>query len=132
MHRLYVQTRRHTEMVDISAAVQRLVSEAGFREGVCVLWSTHTTAALTVNENADSDVARDVDEWMTGSVPAGDEYHHREGNSDAHIKTSLMGPGLTLIVANGRIQLGRWQGIFLCEYDGPRERTVLARFLAAG
>jgi secondary thiamine-phosphate synthase enzyme len=128
---IQLQTERRVQMLDITARVEEAVRSAGVREGVCVLWSEHTTAALTVNENADPDVARDIERWLDERVPAGAEYRHLEGNADAHIKTALVGPGLTLIVSDGGLQLGRWQGVFLCEFDGPRPRRLGMQLIAS-
>ncbi|MFQ5890216.1 MAG: secondary thiamine-phosphate synthase enzyme YjbQ [Gemmatimonadota bacterium] len=132
MNRIEVRTGKREELVDITAPVRRAVAESGVREGLCVLWSMHTTAGLTVNESADPAVARDIEGWLDHHAPRDASYRHLEGNADSHIKTSLMGPGLTLIVSEGRVQLGRWQGVFLCEFDGPRTRTVLARVTPTG
>ena len=126
---LEIRTTRREEMVDIGPRVREALRESGLREGVMHLWSTHTTCALTVNENADPDVARDMVWQMGRLVPRDDAgYRHREGNSDAHVKTSLFGPGLTLLVEEGDLVLGTWQGVFLAEWDGPRTRRVAVRF----
>jgi secondary thiamine-phosphate synthase enzyme len=130
MSRFEVRTSRREEWVDVTTDVARVVRESGVREGLVVLWSLHTTAALTVNEAADPDVARDASGWLAREVPEDPSFLHAEGNSDSHVKTSLVGPGLTLIVTDGRPLLGRWQGVFLCEFDGPRTRTVAARVIA--
>lgn len=127
MRELEVTTDRRQQLVDITSRVRAAVRESGVREGLCVLWSMHTTAGLTVNESADPDVARDLEGWLTKAAPRDDGYRHREGNADAHVKTTLVGPGLTLIVSEGRPVLGRWQGVFLCEFDGPRTRRVAIR-----
>ena len=131
MHTIEIQTRAREELIDITAEVQRCVARAGVTEGICALWSAHTTAGLTVNESADPAVARDIGRWLEDRAPRGDRYEHREGNADSHIKTSLMGPGLTLLVEEGRLYLGTWQGVFLCEFDGPRRRKVAVRVIAA-
>ena len=114
--------------MDIGAQVRDLVRASGLLEGVVHLWSLHTTCALTVNENADPDVPRDL-VWKMGALVPKDEmnYRHREGNSDSHLKTSLFGPGLTLLIRRGDVVLGTWQGIFLAEWDGPRTRRVAVR-----
>lgn len=129
MHTIQVQTERREQFVDITASVRKALGESRVEEGACVLWSEHTTAALTVNESADPDVARDIEAWLAERVPEGAGYRHREGNADAHIKTSLVGPGLTLMVSGGELVLGRWQGVFLCEFDGPRTRRVRMQIL---
>jgi secondary thiamine-phosphate synthase enzyme len=124
MDTIRIRTNRRETLVDITDAVSASIAVSGVREGVCHLWSLHTTTALTVNESADPAVAIDMTEWLTEAVPRDARYRHLEGNSDAHVKTSLFGPGLSLIVSEGRAVLGRWQGIFLCEFDGPRTRRV--------
>jgi secondary thiamine-phosphate synthase enzyme len=112
-------------LVDIGQQLREVVRGSGVRSGVVHLWSMHTTCALTVNENADPDVERDVVEKLRRLVPKEEGfYRHHEGNSDSHVKTSLFGPGLTLLIENGELVLGRWQGVFLAEWDGPRTRTV--------
>jgi secondary thiamine-phosphate synthase enzyme len=125
---LEVRTTRRTEMVDIGRQVRDAVLASGLLEGTVHLWSLHTTCALTVNENADPDVAHDLI-WKMGDLVPHDEvtYRHREGNSDAHVKTSLFGPGLSLLIHRGDVILGQWQGIFLAEWDGPRTRRVALR-----
>jgi len=125
---LEVRTRKREEMVDIGPLVRDAVDRSGILEGVIHLWSMHTTCALTVNENADPDVAQDL-VWKMGELaPKNDpEYRHGEGNSDSHVKTSLFGPGLTLLIREGAVLLGTWQGIFLAEWDGPRSRRIALR-----
>jgi secondary thiamine-phosphate synthase enzyme len=125
---LEIKTTRREELIDIGAQVRDLVRASGLLEGVVHLWSLHTTCALTVNENADPDVARDL-VWKMGELVPHDEvsYRHGEGNSDAHLKTSLFGPGLTLLIHKGDVLLGTWQGIYLAEWDGPRTRRVAMR-----
>lgn len=124
MHEIEVDTDRREQLVDITGRVKDVVQRSGVRDGLCVLWSQHTTAGLTVNESADPDVARDLEDWLAEAAPRDAGYRHREGNADAHVKTTLVGPGVTLIVSRGRPVLGRWQGVFLCEFDGPRTRRV--------
>lgn len=131
MRTIEVETDRREQLVDITREVDAALREEGVQEGLCVLWSLHTTAGLTVNESADPDVARDIEGWLKERAPQGAGYRHAEGNSDSHIKTSVMGPGLTLIVADGRLALGRWQGVFLCEFDGPRRRRVALQTVPA-
>lgn len=129
---LEVETGRREQLVDITDRVEEAVAAADVEEGACVLWSLHTTAGLTVNESADPDVARDVEEWMREAAPRSADYRHREGNADSHVKTTLTGPGVTLVVSGGRPVLGRWQGVFLCEFDGPRTRRVALQVLRGG
>jgi secondary thiamine-phosphate synthase enzyme len=125
---LEIKTTHREELIELGAQVRDEVRASGLLEGVVHLWSMHTTCALTVNENADPDVARDLI-WKMGKLVPHDEvnYRHREGNSDAHLKTSLFGPGLTLLIHRGDLILGSWQGIYLAEWDGPRTRRVAVR-----
>ena len=124
-----VRTRRREEFVDIGPQIRSVLRESGMKEGVVHLWSMHTTCALTVNENADPDVKRDLVWKARDLIPENQpEYRHGEGNSDAHMKTSLFGPGLTLLVRDGALLLGTWQGILLAEWDGPRTRRVAVKF----
>jgi secondary thiamine-phosphate synthase enzyme len=122
---LEIKTTHREEMVNIGRQVRDVVLASGLNEGVVHLWSLHTTCALTVNENADPEVARDMI-WKMGELVPHQErsYRHQEGNSDSHLKTSLFGPGLTLLIHRGDLILGRWQGVFLAEWDGPRTRRV--------
>jgi secondary thiamine-phosphate synthase enzyme len=124
-----VRTGRKCEWVEISAQVKKAVAGSGVREGICVVFVPHTTAAVTVNENADPDVPHDVSLALDRISPDRGEFRHGEGNSDAHTKASLVGPSLTLIVSGGKPLLGTWQGIWFCEFDGPRTRRVLVRIL---
>ena len=131
MTTLEVRTPEREAMVDIGPRVAAAVRESGVREGVVHLWSLHTTCALTVNENADPDVRRDMVRKMQALVPHQEPYYrHAEGNSDSHVKTSLFGPGLTLLVHGGELVLGTWQGVFLAEWDGPRVRRVAVKAVA--
>jgi secondary thiamine-phosphate synthase enzyme len=125
-HRLRVRSREREELVEFTDEVRRLLRESGAREGVCTLYVRHTTAGLTVNENADPDVARDMLHALRTLVPQhGMGFRHSEENSDAHIKATLVGTSVTVPFADGQLLLGRWQGIFLCEFDGGREREVI-------
>jgi secondary thiamine-phosphate synthase enzyme len=121
---LTIRTGRRLEMIPVTDRQQELVSAQGLVEGVLVAHCPHTTACLTVNENADPDVAADMLAALAALVPHSGPYRHVEGNSDAHIKTTLVGPCLSLIVSGGKIQLGTWQGVFFCECDGPRTRRL--------
>jgi secondary thiamine-phosphate synthase enzyme len=121
-----VRSREREQLVEFTAEVQRKLQEAGALEGVCVLFVQHTTAGLTINENADPDVPRDMLLALRTLVPQhGMGFRHGEENSDAHIKASLVGSSVTIPFAGGKLLLGRWQGIFLCEFDGGRERQVV-------
>jgi secondary thiamine-phosphate synthase enzyme len=121
---LTVETSARVQMVDITAEVADAIRREKVTEGLAVVFVPHTTAAVTINENADRDVVRDIVAETNKVIPFDDDYHHGEGNSAAHIKSSLFGPSLVLIVSGGRPVLGTWQGIYFCEFDGPRHRTV--------
>ena len=125
-HRIMLRSREREDLVEFTGEVRRRLAESGAREGVCVLFVRHTTAGLTVNENADPDVPRDMLLALRTLIPQhGMGFKHGEQNSDAHIKASLVGPSVTIPFNDGRLLLGRWQGIFLCEFDGPRRREVV-------
>jgi secondary thiamine-phosphate synthase enzyme len=119
-----VRTRRRAELVDITERVAEAVARSGIAEGTCHLFVPHTTAGVTINEGADPDVAADIESHMTELVPKEAAFEHAEGNSDSHIKTVLVGPSCTAPVREGKLALGTWQAIFLCEWDGPRTRRV--------
>jgi secondary thiamine-phosphate synthase enzyme len=120
-----VETNERYQMVPITDEVKRAVGDAGIDEGICIISSTHTTAAVTVNEDYDRDVPRDLAAACRAFLDVLDvRFEHAEGNSDSHFLTSLFGPSQTLLVRGGALDLGRWQGIFLAEFDGPRRRTV--------
>ena len=126
MYRITVRTAEREQMLEITDEVRRRLAESGAREGVCVLYVQHTTAGLTINECADPDVVRDMLHALRALVPQhGMGFRHGEQNSDAHIKTSLVGSTVTVPFHDGELLLGRWQGIFLCEFDGGRERQVV-------
>ena len=124
METIEVSTRSRTEMIDITHQVAECVRKAGVGEGVCTVWVPHTTAAVTVNEGADPSVKRDVLEALNRLVPFEADYRHAEGNSAAHIKSSLVGVSLSIPIANGSLLMGTWQSVFFCEFDGPRRRRV--------
>ena len=124
-----VRSSRRNEWLNITAEVQRIVAASGVSEGLCVVFVPHTTAAVTINENADSDVPRDVGLALDLISPDRREFRQSEGNSAAHTKTSLVGPSVTLIVSGGGLLLGTWQGIWFNEYDGPRTRKVFIRVM---
>lgn len=122
--KLDITTGQHSEMKDITREVRKAVAESGVKEGICTVFVPHTTAAVTINENADPDVVRDFIREIGRIVPWNDGYHHAEGNSAAHLKASIVGASEQIIIDNGRPVLGTWQGIYFCEYDGPRRRSV--------
>ncbi len=125
MQDIPVRTNKRTELLDITAEVARVVREAELLDGICTVFVPHTTAGVTINENADSDVPRDIIEAISKVIPFEDNYAHVEGNSAAHLKSSLVGCSLQVIVREGKLVLGTWQGIFFCEFDGPRSRRVI-------
>ncbi len=124
MMTISIQTRQRVEMVDITADVADAVKRSGAASGLCCVYAPHTTAGIAINENADPSVARDIEAMLSRLVPESAGYSHREGNSDAHIKAVLTGSSAVIPVENGRLQLGTWQGIYFCEFDGPRARSV--------
>ncbi len=129
--RIVVSSQQREELVDLTRQVRTAVQSSGALHGIIHLWSLHTTCALTVNEGADPDVARDLVHTLRSLVPETGDYQHAEGNSDAHLKTSLFGPGLTLLIENGELLLGPWQHVFLAEWDGPRRRQIAYRIIPA-
>jgi secondary thiamine-phosphate synthase enzyme len=124
-----VRSKGVTEWINITGEVQRAVAASGIQEGICVVFTPHTTAGVTINENADPDVPHDVNLALNMISPDRREFHHGEGNSAAHTKSTLVGPSITLIVTGGRLLLGTWQGIWFNEFDGPRSRKVFVRVL---
>jgi secondary thiamine-phosphate synthase enzyme len=127
-----VRTSKRTEFIDITRSVQEAVQKTGLREGICILFIPHTTAAITINENADPSVPMDIVMELNKIVPFEDRYQHMEGNSPAHIKASLVGFSQTVLVESGKLALGTWQGIFFCEFDGPRNREVYIKVISDG
>lgn len=127
--KLDVITKQHTEMQDITRLIQKAVSDSGVKDGICTVFVPHTTAAVTINENADPDVLKDFAKEINKIVPWEDSYLHMEGNSAAHLKSSMIGFSEQTIIDNGRLVLGTWQGIYFCEYDGPRHRKVYIKIM---
>ncbi|OGP84440.1 MAG: hypothetical protein A2Z08_08705 [Deltaproteobacteria bacterium RBG_16_54_11] len=126
---IQVKTRARNELIDITPQVEKVVEESGIAEGICVVVVPHTTAAVTINENADPSVKADIITKLGELVPAGDRYLHLEGNADAHIKAALVGTSESILVRGGKLALGTWQGVFFCEFDGPRKRQVWVRVM---
>lgn len=131
METLQIRTHSREEMLDITTAVRGLVNENGWSDGAILLYCPHTTGAVTINEGADPDVVRDITVNMNKLVPYRGDYHHAEGNSDAHIKSSMFGCDQLVIVEGGNLQLGTWQKIYFCEFDGPRTRKLWVKFLSS-
>jgi secondary thiamine-phosphate synthase enzyme len=130
MYILDIRTPSRTAMVDITARVSEIVAGDGRSEGVCTVFIPHTTAGVTINENADPDVVADILKEINKIVPFNDGYEHGEGNSAAHIKASLFGSSVQVPVEGGRLMLGTWQGIYFCEFDGPRSRKAYIQFFS--
>lgn len=132
MEIINVSTNKRNQFVDISPDVNTLIKKSGIKKGICTLFCAHTTAAITINENADPSVSEDIIDYLNQLVPADKGYKHAEGNSDSHIKSSLIGPSLQLIVEDAAPVLGTWQAIYFCEFDGPRDRQVYVKIINQG
>ncbi|MBI3404685.1 MAG: YjbQ family protein [Acidobacteria bacterium] len=130
MQTLIVKTDRRTQLVDVTALVQKAAASSGVAKGICYLYVPHTTAGITINECADPDVARDVEATLDRLIPLTGPYRHSEGNADSHVKAVLVGASQIVFVEGGKLALGRWQGIFFCEFDGPRERKLHLKVVA--
>jgi secondary thiamine-phosphate synthase enzyme len=124
-----VRTERRTQLLDVTAGVAKMVEESGVQSGICYLYVPHTTAGVLINENDDPAVAADIEAALTRLVPNDSGYRHAEGNADSHIKTVLVGTSATIFISNRQLELGRWQGIFFCEFDGPRSRRLRVKIL---
>lgn len=129
MKTIEIKTTARTEMVNITREIEKVVREAGVRDGLCYVFVPHTTAGITINENADEDVKSDILKELGKIVPYNDGYTHIEGNSDAHIKATLTGSSVTVAAEDGHLVLGTWQGIYFCEFDGPRRRKVYLKII---
>ncbi len=124
-----VQTNSHTQLINIDQLVQKAINESSIQDGLCVVFIPHTTAGVTINENADPSVISDLLKEMNKVIPFSDDYKHSEGNSAAHIKSSLVGCSCSLIIESGSAKLGTWQSVFFCEFDGPRRRKVWLKII---
>ena len=124
-----VKSRSRNEFINITQEIQNAVNKSGIKEGVCNIFVPHTTAGITINESADPDVLEDIQQQLDKAAPAGGHYRHTEGNADAHIKASIIGSSQMVFIENGRLKLGTWQGIFFCEFDGPRTRKVWIKII---
>lgn len=131
MYKFSVNTSAKTQWIDITGQVQKQLSVSGISEGIALVYVPHTTAAVTINEHADPAVARDVNQRLSELVPENGAYLHTEGNSDGHIKASMLGSSVNIPVSDARLQLGTWQGIFFCEFDGPRSRKVFVKVIGS-
>lgn len=131
MQTLRLSTTKQSELIDITARVKEAVTSSGVKRGVCLIHAPHTTAGIAVQEGYDPDVERDITTFLQSRVPREGDYLHAEGNSDAHIKSLLTGTGQILPIEYGTLQLGRWQAVFFCEFDGPRERTAWVQVISS-
>lgn len=127
MKQINIRTNSQVEMIDITTSIQTAIKEKNVQSGYCIVFTPHTTAAITINENADPDVPRDIINALERAVPQNASYRHREGNSPAHVKSSLVGASELVLIENGRLVLGTWQSVFFCEFDGPRSRKVFVK-----
>jgi len=130
MKTIQIRTSERVELIDITSTVQAYVSEKGTLNGIIIIYVPHTTCGITINEHADPDVVRDIKMQLGKLAPENAGYHHYEGNSDSHVKSSLIGASETVIISDGQLILGTWQGIFLCDFDGPRTRNVHLKIMA--
>ncbi len=130
MHTIQVQTGSRVEFKDVTASVEKLVAESGVSSGMCHIFTPHTSAAVLVQENDDPSLQKDLTEFLGGLAPRDKDYYHNDGNCDAHLKAALIGCSQTLMVEHGRLLLGRWQGVFFCEFDGPRPRDLHVKIVA--
>lgn len=124
-----VKSRSRTEFIDITGKVQELIKEAGTEGGICYIYTPHTTAGITINEGADPSVQQDIQNTLNRLIPFEADYQHREGNSDAHVKSTLIGVAKSVFIDEGRLLLGTWQAIYFCEFDGPRHRRVAVKII---
>jgi len=123
-----VKSKSRVEFIDVTGMVQETVREAEVKDGICYLYVPHTTAGITINEGADPSVQRDIQNTLSRLIPQDVNYFHREGNADAHIKSTIVGTSVHVIVEGGKVLLGTWQSIFFCEFDGPRHRRIAIKF----
>lgn len=128
MTKFEIRTRERNQFVEVTEQVREAVRAAGVRSGACIVYCPHTTAGMTINENADPDVVHDMLLWLSRTIPQQQPgFRHGEGNSDSHLKASLMGSSVTVLIEDGDLVLGRWQGIYFCEFDGPRTRDFFVK-----
>jgi secondary thiamine-phosphate synthase enzyme len=125
-----IKTKSRNEFVDITSDIQTVIDESGTKNGVCYVYVPHTTAGVTINEGADPSVARDIQNTLSKLVPHSGHYLHTEGNSDAHIKSTIAGSSQVIVIGEGKLLLGTWQSVFFCEFDGPRHRRVTVKIMS--
>ncbi|MFX1450964.1 MAG: secondary thiamine-phosphate synthase enzyme YjbQ [Promethearchaeota archaeon] len=131
MEKISVRTHGREEILDITEKIEKIISKSGISSGYCIIYVPHTTAGVAINENADPAVKRDVLKILDTLIPQHGDYEHFEGNSPAHVKTILTGTSQIILIENGKLTLGTWQGIYLCEFDGPRSRSVLIKIISS-
>jgi secondary thiamine-phosphate synthase enzyme len=131
MEKFSIRTTGQFQLLDITSHIQKIIADSRLKNGVCYVFIPHTTAAVTINENADPDVKADILMEINKIIPFSDSYHHMEGNSAAHIKASLIGNSETIFIENGHLRLGTWQGVYFCEFDGPRSREVWVKIITS-
>jgi len=129
MEKIFITTKRRKQLLDLNPFIDKLIKEKNYKDGAIIIYVPHTTASITINEGADPNVAEDIIDTLSQKIPFSRNYKHTEGNSDAHIQSVLVGQSLIVIVEEGNLKLGRWQHIFFCEFDGPRNREVWIKFL---
>ncbi len=129
MEKMEIQTFKRCEVIDITSNIRKIVSKSSVRNGICIVYVPHTTAAITINENADPSVMKDLMNHLETIVPINGKFSHIEGNSDAHIKASIIGSNRDIIIENSSLKLGTWQGIFFLEFDGPRKREIFIKII---
>ena len=128
--KLEIKTNSRSEIIDITDKIQKIISDSKIKSGICIIYVPHTTAGITVNENYDPSVRTDILDYLEKIAPPSARYRHTEGNADSHIKTSVVGSSATLVIEDGKILLGSWQGIMFCEFDGPRNRKLVVKIIA--
>ncbi len=124
MKAVQLETHSRVEFQDITALIEKFIAESGTAQGTCLVFVPHTTAAILINENDDPSLQKDLDNFLKQLAPRDRDYHHNDGNCDAHLKAAVIGNSKALLIENGRLVLGRWQGVFFCEFDGPRRREL--------
>ena len=129
IRKLEIKTNSRSEIIDITDKIQKVITDSKIKSGICIIYVPHTTAGITVNENYDPSVKTDILDYLEKIAPASARYKHTEGNADSHIKTSVVGSSATLVIEDGKILLGSWQGIMFCEFDGPRSRKLVIKIL---
>lgn len=129
-HLLKLETRSRVEFKDITSLLEKLIAESGVTSGICVVFVPHTTAGILINENDDPQLRADFDNFLKQLAPRDRDYLHNDGNCDAHLKAALIGASKTLLIENGKLILGRWQGVYLCEFDGPRRREIRVKIIS--